>query len=226
MTLLIDTILVAQGAEYQTVCRGVGRLPGLTVLPMPVGPVPLRRYLNGLQQSGQFVAGQRVVVMGLCGGLMPQAAIADVVLYKECLNLETAAVLPCDTAFTQHLHTKVTDAALVQAATSDRLIWSAQEKHQLAQRYGAAVVDMEGFTALDVLHKAGVTIAMLRVVSDNAQHDLPNLTPAISADGALQPLPLAWGMIKQPIAATRLISGSLRGLKRLQAVTQRLCHGL
>jgi hypothetical protein len=63
---------------------------------------------------------------------------------------------------------------------------------------------------------------MLRVVSDNAQHDLPNLANAIDQNGALQPLPLAWSMVKQPIAAMRLIRGSLQGLKRLQAVAERI----
>jgi hypothetical protein len=48
---------------------------------------------------------------------------------------------------------------------------------------------------------------MLRVVSDDSKHDIPNLTSAINSDGSLQPLPLAITMIRQPIAATRLIRG-------------------
>ncbi len=219
----VDLILVPQGAEYQAVCRGIDRAISPTVLPIPIGSAPLRQYLHDQQKAGRIVAGQQLLVMGLCGGLVSRHAIADVVLYRECVDrTHPASVLPCDTALTDWLHTKLTAPALVRALTSDRLVSSAQEKHQLAQDYAADVVDMEGFAALDSLCQLGATVAMLRVVSDNAQHDLPNLAHAIDRDGALQPLPLAWGMVKQPIAAMRLIRGSLQGLKRLQAVAKRI----
>ncbi|MBC7970615.1 MAG: hypothetical protein H7Z11_10920 [Verrucomicrobia bacterium] len=83
---------------------------------------------------------------------------------------------------------------------------------------------MEGFAALEALHQTSARVAMLRVVSDNAQHDLPDLTSAISQDGALRTLPLAWGMASQPIAATRLIRGSLRSLKTLEAIAKQLVN--
>jgi hypothetical protein len=116
------------------------------------------------------------------------------------------------------------NVTVVTALTSDRLVWSAQEKHQLAQQYCADVVDMEGFAALESLHQTGAHVAMLRVVSDNAQHDLPNLTHAIGSDGTLRPLPLVGGMARRPIAAARLIRGSLQGLKTLQAITAQVCR--
>jgi nucleoside phosphorylase len=164
--------------------------------------------------------------MGLCGGLTPNHTIGDIVLYRECIDrAEAHTRLPCDAALTERLQSAfVQEATLVRALTSDRLVWSAQEKHQLAHQYHADVVDMEGFAALKSLAQTGATVAMLRVVSDNAQHNLPRLTNAIDAHGSLQPLPLAWGMVRQPIAAARLIRGSLKGLKTLQAVTRRLVN--
>jgi hypothetical protein len=60
---------------------------------------------------------------------------------------------------------------------------------------------------------------MLRVVSDGCDHDIPNLNSGLSSDGSLQPLALAVAMLKQPIAATRLIRGSLQALKVLEQVT-------
>lgn len=221
----IDTILVPQGAEYQAVRRGVGRAATPTVLPIPIGAAPLRQYLNGQREAGYSFAGQQLVVMGLCGGLTPDHAIAAVVLYRECVDRTTGLVLSCDEALTNWLQTKLVMASSVRALTSDRLVSSAQEKHQLAQRHAAAVVDMEGFAVLESLCPLGATVAMLRVISDNAQHDLPDLTNAIDQDGSLQPLPLAWGMVRQPIAAMRLIRGSLQGLKTLQALTESICEG-
>jgi nucleoside phosphorylase len=94
-------------------------------------------------------------------------------------------------------------------AASDRLIWSAAEKRHLGR--GVDVVDMEGFAALEFFLPQGVPTAMLRVVSDDEHHDIPDLTPAFNSDGSLQPL-----------AATRLIRGSLVGLKVLEQVTKLL----
>jgi hypothetical protein len=113
----------------------------------------------------------------------------------------------------------------VRALTSDRLIWSAAEKCELGKIYTAEVVDMEGFAALKVLGQAGIAVAMVRVVSDDCHHNLPDLTAALSLDGALQPLPLALGLLRQPIAAARLIRGALRGLQVLQRVTTFICSG-
>jgi nucleoside phosphorylase len=110
----------------------------------------------------------------------------------------------------------------VKSLTSDRVIWSAAEKRYLSEQYGADVVDMEGFAVLEFLSQAGVAIAMLRVISDDCQHDIPDLNSSVSPDGALQPLSLATQMLRQPIAATRLIRGSLKGLKVLQEITTTL----
>ena len=216
---MIDIILVPQGAEYAAVRRGIGRATAPVIVPIPVGLVPLSRYLEAWQQRALLGPKRTLLVMGLCGGLLPHQAIGDIVLYQGCIKCAApSTILPCDAAFTERLRAIVAEATVVNAFTSDRLVWSAQEKHKLAQQHQAAVVDMEGFAALEALHQTGTTIAMLRVLSDNAQHDLPRLANAISADGTLRPLSLAWGMAQQPIAAARLIRGSLKGLTILQRV--------
>jgi len=222
---MIDIVLVPQGAEYQAVRRGLGQARVPVVVPIPVSPAPLSRYLKTWQQT-EPLAGKKLLVMGLCGGLVPRHAIADLVLYRECSNRpDPRTVLPCDAALLEWLQKKLpSGAAVVRALTSDRLVWSASEKQQLAQQYSADVVDMEGFAALEALHQTSARVAMLRVVSDNARHDLPDLTSAISQDGALRTLPLAWGLASQPIAATRLIRGSLRSLKTLEAIAKQLVN--
>jgi nucleoside phosphorylase len=105
---------------------------------------------------------------------------------------------------------------LVNALTSDRLIWSASDKRELGRAHHADIVDMEGHAALALLHQWEMKVAMLRVVSDDCSHDLPDLNSAIDAQGNLQPLPLAKEFITHPIAALRLIRGSLVGLNALE----------
>ncbi|MEH2375889.1 5'-methylthioadenosine/S-adenosylhomocysteine nucleosidase family protein [Nostoc sp.] len=244
--LPINTILVPQGAEYKAVCRafrGVnGSIP--TVVAIPVGMKPLLKYLHASPANAQFLTPKsRVLIMGICGSLSDRYKVGDLVLYQDCLY--QGKQQECDRTFTAQLHSALltpirlrpsttlrtssrqahSPLNLVKALTSDRVIWSAAEKRHLGETLAADVVDMEGFTALEFFNAAGVDVAILRVVSDDCQHNIPDLTSAINSDGSLNPLPLAIGMLRQPLAATRLIRGSLTALKVLEQVTNLLFSG-
>ncbi len=238
---LISAILVAQGAEYKAVCRGLSRVstPTPRVFPIPMGPKPLTQYLENLQNTENFFhPHSRILLMGLCGSLTPSHKVGDVVLYKSCIKRWDEArdekdlplipaTLPqplnCDRYLTSQIHSKLSQkAAIVKALTSDRFVNAAASKRLLSQIYQADVIDMEGFAALEMLSQAGIAVAMVRVISDDCHQDMPDLTTALSPNGSLQPLRLAIGMIRQPIAAKRLIQGSLQGLRALQEVTASL----
>ncbi|MCM0591150.1 MAG: 5'-methylthioadenosine/S-adenosylhomocysteine nucleosidase family protein [Gloeotrichia echinulata DVL01] len=214
-------ILVPQGAEYQAVCRGLSRVSGSkpTVIAIPVGIKSLTTYLHKLQAQGQFPhhPQMKVLLMGLCGSLTPMHTVGDIVLYQDCVY--QGKQQECDRTFTAEIHSHLNSpVTLVKSLTSDRLVWSAAEKRRLGEKFAADVVDMEGFAALEFFNALAVSVAMLRVVSDDCHHDIPDLTSAISADGSLKPFPLAWELLRQPVGATRLIRGSLRGLKVLEKV--------
>jgi hypothetical protein len=227
---LPQIILVPQGAEYQAVCRGLSRVQPVKplVLPIPVGPKPVTEYLERWQETKAYVKAKpkSVLVMGLGGSLSSQLAVGDVVLHHNCVfgsSHTTPVWRSFDGELTTLLHDKLkAGVSLVKGFTSDRIICAADEKRHLGQLYDTQVIDMEGFAALEVLSQAGVPVAMLRVISDDSRHNLPNLTCALTPEGALQPLPLAIAMIRQPIAATRLIRGAMQGLRVLQNVTMRL----
>ncbi|WP_414571242.1 phosphorylase [Nostoc sp. CCY 9925] len=222
-----DTILVPQGAEYQAVCRGLRNLTGSIprVLPIPVGMKPLLQYLQQSAESGQILAAKsRVLIVGLCGSLSDRYGVGDIVLYEDCVYQDKRQ--ECDRSFTAQLHSAFPTLHFpIKGLTSDSVIWSATEKRRLGETLAVDVVDMEGFTALEFFNAAGVAVAMLRVVSDDCQHDIPDLTSAINSDGSLRPLPLAMGMLRRPLAATRLIRGSLIGLKVLEQVTNQFFSG-
>lgn len=226
----VDAILVPQGAEYKAVCRGLNRVtsPKPQVLPIPIGAQSVIHYLEPWQQTEHFSNQPKltILLMGLCGSLSPDYKIGDIVLYQECVGTAKASeqgLQPCDDNFTRELHRQLQEkVSLVRAITSNRVISSAAEKRELAQRYAADVVDMEGFTVLKTLNQVSMAVAMLRVVSDDCHHDIPDLSAALSADGSMRPLPMAIAFGRQPIAATRLIIGALRGLRVLEDVTTRL----
>lgn len=227
----MQTILVCQGAEYAAVCRGLKaagnsslaiatQFPEGVIVPIPVGPAAVTRSLAVLlQQDG--LAGAEIVVTGLCGSLSDRHRVGDVVIYERCAALTDAADLrwhECDRALTDRLQSRLGQAARVKALTSDRMIHTAVEKHHLGSTYSADVVDMEGSAILQTLKSANVAIAMIRVVSDDCQHDLPDLTSTVDAEGKLRSLPMAIALIRQPVAAIRLIRGSLQALKQLQQI--------
>jgi hypothetical protein len=229
------------------VCRGLRGVTGSIprVLPIPVGIKPLLQYLQKSSENGQFLAAKsRVLIVGICGSLSDRYGVGDIVLYQDCFYQGKRQ--ECDRPFTAQLHSALgmghrqeaeeknssspvpnphSPLNLVKGLTSDRVIWSAAEKRRLGETWAADVVDMEGFTALEFFNAAGVPVAMLRVVSDNCQHDIPDLTGAINSDGSLRPLPLAMAMLRQPLAATRLIRASLKALKVLEKAINLLFEG-
>lgn len=207
-----------QGAEYQAVCRGLGGIadpPRVFATPAGAAIAP---YLQSLQAAGSLREGQPILMMGLCGGLIAKLEIGDVVLYGESLDPIAHA---CDRTLTAKLQALL-DVPIVRGVTSDRVISTTHDKRQLAAQFSADVVDMESAAALEILNAIGVSTAVLRVVSDDCHHNIPDLSNAFNAEGSLQPVALAIAMLRQPIAATHLIRSSLHGLRSLQELTNRL----
>jgi Phosphorylase superfamily len=218
----LQAILVPQGAEYRAVCQGLrdASVP-LPVLPLPVGSLPLNRQLESWKQDKTCKdLVPQVLLMGLCGSLSSDYAIGDLVLYQSCTT-QSKETYPCASPWIESLRS-LQSAHRVQALTTDRIISTALEKRHLGQTYAAQVVDMEGAIVLQSLMPIGISVAMLRVVSDDCDRNIPNLNGALKPDGSLDAFALALGFCKEPIAAAHLIRGSLRGLKTLQSITTAL----
>ncbi|MGG6268445.1 phosphorylase [Leptolyngbya sp. AN03gr2] len=206
---MVFVILVPQGAEYQAVSQGVrSQKNPPQVIPIPAGKAAIRD-LDRVSKTSE------ILVMGLCGSLSPDFEIGSIALYQSCVNL-AGMVKECDSAFTDRLQNQF-QVSPILGLTSDRVICSANEKRNLAKSSGAVVVDMEGFPILEQR-----SIAMLRVVSDDLSGDLPDLGTAINSNGKIQAIPMAIAMIKRPIGASRLIWGSLSGLRKLRQLAAEL----
>jgi len=208
-------ILVPQGAEYQAVAKNFKHDLNFLISPIPIGYNSVRKYLQNLKNPQQF---SRAIAMGLCGSLNPNLKVGDVVVYAECHYPEknAAQILKC-TLIPQNIST-----TSVKALTCDRLIYLASEKQNLYKTTNCDVVDMEGYAILEFLHKLDIPVGTIRVVSDDSDRNLPNLEKAIDANGNLKPLKLAIAFIRQPLAAMRLIRGSLKSLQVLSEVSARL----
>lgn len=225
--MIINAILVPQGAEYQAVCKGLKKVSDVIppVFATPAGVLPISRYLERWSQEGHFSSSSpNILLMGLCGSLSLSYSVGEVVGYESCVY--SGAVSCTDEALKGWVQRQLHDRVKwVKGVTCDRVISTQNEKLALGTRYNAQVVDMEGYAVLNVLHRFNMNIAILRVISDDCSHDLPNLTAAYNEEGVLQPFPLALAFLQQPIAATRLISGAMQSLRVLERVTQELFRG-
>lgn len=230
MSCPIGAIFVPQGAELKAVQRGLNRSSAthVTVYPIPMGPQPVRTYLEQWRKQSLVTLGDSpsILLLGLCGGLTPELTVGDWVLYRSCIDAQSQVSVPslsCDAALLKTLQDCLEKSVtVVTGLMCDRMIHRAAEKQNLAQQFGAAVVDMEGYAFLEALQSTGVPVSMMRVVSDDAEHNVPDLAAAITPDGKLNGAKLAMSMVREPSNAFRLIQGSLRGLKQLELATAQL----
>ncbi len=207
------TLLAPQGAEYQAVRRGAPA--AWPVLAIPMGS----RALPAWWATHQPVFNHRsAVLLGLAGGLQADWAAGDGVICGRCTDHATGLTRPCDPEITQWLCERLR-LPVAGSLTVPEIVTQPQAKARLGQEFACAVAEMEGYAWLGYLPRLG----MVRVVSDEMGQPLPDLQAAVvPATGHIQPLPLAWAMLRQPGPALRLVSSSLTALGRLTALTQRL----
>ncbi len=228
----VKVVFVPQGAEFKAVQRGLRRSgcqDAVALYAMPMGPVPVRQFLQQWRQTElkHLAPSPSLLLVGLCGSLTQGLSVGDRVLYRSCIDGSVPQSVPdlgCDPSLLQTLQDCLSPSAIaVTGLMCDRMVHLAAEKETLAQRYGAEAIDMEGYAFLQALQSIdGIALGMLRVVSDDAQHDVPDLAAAMTETGELKPLALASSMIRQPRRALRLIRGSLLGLKQLEAAVAQL----
>jgi len=248
---MFDHILVPQGAEAAAVRRGLKRglkqspkpdqaSPG--VLAIAMGPEATAQRLTTALDRGDLAPGSRVLVLGVAGSLSPQLGLGNVVIYDRFVPLvsplvSTSASALASTSAVQpiplnkretlqlcsaELKSRLPEAQVITALSSDHLIHSAQEKAQLQASTGAQAVDMEAAAIQTRLSPKGIQISTVRVISDDLGMDLPNIEPAINEHGELDGVKMAIAMFSQPKASINLIRGSLQALKVLETVTYRI----
>jgi Phosphorylase superfamily len=210
-------VLVPQGAEYQAVKRGLPDRSDFTLIAIPAGLQPVRSFLAERSRDALWSSVQQVIVMGLCGALNPVLQVGDRVLYQTCQNTSNQ--------LWQCKYDLNVNAKLVKAVNTNIVIASKIDKQALRSRSGCDVVDMEGIAILEFFQNLNIPVTILRVVSDDAAGDIPDLSSAIDAQGKLRAGKLAIGMIKEPRKAIRLIRGAQAGLRVLSGLAGDLRGG-
>ena len=212
------TVLVPAGAEYKAVKRGVKHAQhSLDIVAVPAGKA-VKEFVIELKKEKRIR--ENVLMMGLGGGLCAESAVGRSRLLKQVWSADDGSNLWTNDRLTMQIAAQLEDVSYGAGVMCNQVVTKAIDKKALGDRYQAQVVDMESFSLLQALpqHK----VAILRVISDSCEHDIPNVTDAIRADGSLNAAALTLSFAQKPIAAIRFISSSLKGLNQLEKVAERL----
>ena len=98
--------------------------------------------------------------------------------------------------------------------TSPQIAITRDDKLGLA-RAGAQVVDMESYAILFAARQAGVPATVVRVVSDSLDRKLPDLNPALNADGSINKGRALRIMLGSPLLTARAIAANNRAARHL-----------
>lgn len=171
---------------------------------------------NAFEQSSKALErskGEIVLITGLAGGLSAECKQGDLVIYNNCYflpeNYSQSNKVDCD----QHLTDFLSNSLQLDKITSvqgdgltlPKVVCQAQEKLALAKEYKALAVDMESYQILKVAKEKHLPATVLRVISDDAQGDLPNLNAAMNQSGDVNNLKMIWQFTKHPILAAKFL---------------------
>ncbi len=149
-----------------------------------------------------------VLVIGISGALSPRVQFGETVLCSGIAG-EAGDRIDCDPDFTTRLTERFAGRKTTfhtgLGVTTNRVICSTAEKGRLHDTYGALTVDMESHAILKVAREAGLRTAVLRVVSDDARHDLPEMNAAFDADFNVRYLKMIAALVASPFDSARFL---------------------
>jgi uridine phosphorylase len=107
-----------------------------------------------------------------------------------------------------------------------RVAITAAEKRELWRQTGADAVEMESSVIRTICREFKIPSATVRVISDDAQQDLPlDFNALMTADDRINYLKLAWAVLSRPSRIAKLIEfqrQTLDAARRLGAVLEDL----
>ena len=151
------------------------------------------------------------ISFGLCGGLDPALRSGDIVIGIRVLA--DGASVKADETVARELATRLAAAgehvSLGAVAGVDTPVLTRAAKAELRKATMAASVDMESHIAARLAAHHKSPFAMLRVVSDPADRDLPPLvTKAVRPDGSVDLGAVASALIHSPAQTAGLIAAA------------------
>ena len=193
-------------------CRGLSGDRRVTVLQCGMGA---HGFAEGLRIHLKTNHYETLAVAGLAGALEPNLKTGDIVVYDLCRDrrdsvTEERAQVHCDKPLTEFLHKRFQAASLRSfhgtGITVSRIITDAEDKLRLGKLHGALAVDMESYDVLRVAAEFSLPAVAIRVISDEADHDLPDFNYAAEASGKMNYQRMTIAMFRRPVASLRFLA--------------------
>ena len=147
---------------------------------------------------------QGVISIGLGGGLSPLLKVGDVIIADQVLS--GAEHWRCDERWRVALAAKLPEAHQGPVAASDVILENRHDKAALYAKTGALVVDMESAAAARFAIARKLPLAVLRVISDDANHVLPPAAlVAMKPDGGIALGKVLGSLLRKPSQVPALI---------------------
>jgi len=125
-----------------------------------------------------------LIATGLAGGLKPEWTLGRTMVAAEVVDEATG----------RRFKTAYGDGTVV----SSREIARAAKKRELASRFAADLVDMEGAAVAEVAEAHGLPFLAVKAVSDEMDFELPPLQEFVDAEGRFRSVRFGFWAVRHP----------------------------
>lgn len=154
---------------------------------------------------------------GLCGALDPTFNVGDMVVGESVTS--DRGCYAADPAWTAELAAAVPGARRTGIAAGDEIAGTRKAKAALRSRSGAGAVDMESHLVAEAAARLGVPFAVLRSVSDRADHTLCGAAQAgFSATGKADVAAVVRALLSRPHQFPSLVRTAIHAATAFRAL--------
>lgn len=215
-------------AHELSLLRGTFGTAEVTLLRTEIGAPGFANRLRALLSTERYDA---ALIIGLAGALAPTLKTGDVVIYDHCLDGRASnrknslrrddfASITCDLKLANQFFEALAQSGLRcfrgTGILVERVIIEAAQKQALHEHSRAAAVDMESWLVLEVTQSCNLPSAVLRVVMDEAAHDLPDFNAGLSNDGQIRYGATLQALAWRPLATIRFLLSLRPALRSLR----------
>jgi nucleoside phosphorylase len=179
----------------------ITRSANITLLKTEIGALGFSDKFNHHLKTNRYAA---VLIAGFGGALDPQCRRNEAVVYERCLSALDGSSVACDRGLSQRINAAV-GAQQGIGLTTKRVIVDARAKRDLNVKFGAMVVDMESYEVLVVCERHKIPAAVLRVISDEAEEELPDFNRILQPDGKIDNRKVLGALLGRPRASWQFL---------------------
>jgi nucleoside phosphorylase len=200
----------------------ITRSSNITLLKTEIGASGFPDKFNDHLATNRYDA---VLIAGFGGALTRRCRRNETIVYEHCISAIDGRSVACDRVLSDRIST-VVEAHRGIGLTVGRVIVDASEKRELYHRFGAMVVDMESYGVLDVCAQHGLPAAVLRVISDEADDDLPDFNRILQPDGKIDNRKVLGAVLGRPRASWRFVQSMRPAGETLKAALRSVISDL